>query len=484
MRKRRLHIGALDSSPGWETLNVLSLPGVDHVCDARDLSAFPDETFHAIYASHVLEHFDYRDEILPVLSEWRRVLVPGGTLSVSVPDLDTICRLFADRERFDANDRFAFMRMILGGHSDEHDYHRAGLNEEFLRHYLEEAGFVSIRRVDGFGLFDDTSTMRYKGEPISLNMTALRPFPAPGSDSRGERSGNPGAPIRTGFSITRDGIGYSFEYLFDISMPTQRSLAAHIQGRSLYEPELSLLLMRVLREGDWFIDVGANVGFFTVIAARLAGPGGGVIAFEPEEGNVRRLDENVRLNHLSNVILIPAAAGDHEGEAELFINSDNDGGHAFWDPGLHSFNRVSRERVIRQKTRMTTIDTIVRTVDPPRGSIKALKIDTEGFEHQVLEGAMQTLTAHSIPFIFVEMNRLGLSQCNSSEEELNRFLRRLGYHPFLVDASAHDLSLRFREIPTGWVPAPEQTELVYNLLFTLRGEMERNGLSISDREGR
>ncbi|MGE0156830.1 MAG: methyltransferase domain-containing protein [Geobacter sp.] len=148
--------------------------GIDHIMDARDLSAFPDETFAVVYASHVLEHFDYKDELLTVLKEWHRVLMPGGKLLVSVPDLETLCRLFADKELYDVNNRFRLMRMMFGGHTDPFDYHQVGLNLEFLTHYLSEAGFENIQRVNTFGLLNDTSSMRFKGQLISLNLVAER----------------------------------------------------------------------------------------------------------------------------------------------------------------------------------------------------------------------------------------------------------------------------------------------------------------------
>lgn len=174
MMDRRLHIGAKTVSAGWETLNVTPFEGIDHIMDARDLSVFPDKTFAAVYASHVLEHFDYKDELLTVLKEWHRVLVPGGKLLVSVPDLETLCRLFVDSERCDVNDRFQLMRMMFGGHTDPFDYHQVGFNWEFLTHYLTEAGFRTISRVEEFGLVNDTSGMRFKGQLISLNLVAER----------------------------------------------------------------------------------------------------------------------------------------------------------------------------------------------------------------------------------------------------------------------------------------------------------------------
>ncbi len=169
--QRRLHIGGQVRTPGWEVLNVLPGEHVDHLGDARDLSRFADGAFTEIYASHVLEHFDFRDALPAVLVEWHRVLVPGGQLRLSVPDLDILCSLFGDK-RLDLHDRFLVMNMIFGGHLDQYDYHLVGLADDILSGYLANAGFVSRERVAGFGLFDDMSNIHVKGIPISLNVIA------------------------------------------------------------------------------------------------------------------------------------------------------------------------------------------------------------------------------------------------------------------------------------------------------------------------
>lgn len=169
---RKLHIGGEVKKEGWEVLNANPANYVDYVRNANDLSIFPDNTFETIYASHIAEHFDYRDELSKALEEWYRVLAPGGELLISVPDMDMLARLFLDKNQLDLGERYLIMRMMFGGHMDQYDYHVVGLNEEFLTRFLEGVGFVNIDRVDDFGLFDDTSAIVFKGYPISLNMIA------------------------------------------------------------------------------------------------------------------------------------------------------------------------------------------------------------------------------------------------------------------------------------------------------------------------
>jgi predicted SAM-dependent methyltransferase len=171
---RKLHIGGKIKAPDWEIFNANPGPIVDHVGNAKDLSRFPDGTFEEIYASHVVEHFDYKGELMDTLIEWHRVLVPGGTLYVSVPDLDVLARLFLDRKLLSVKERYEVMQMIFGGHNDKYDYHLVGLNDEFLGQVLSQAGFVELFRAGRFNIFNDTSNFEMYGVPISLNMFAKK----------------------------------------------------------------------------------------------------------------------------------------------------------------------------------------------------------------------------------------------------------------------------------------------------------------------
>ena len=179
MTERKLHIGGAEAHAGWEVLDVREGAHVDHVGNALDLSLFVEGTFAEIYASHVLEHFDYVDELPRVLAEIHRVLTPGGVLRLSVPDIDILAHLLLQRHVLDINQRFQVMRMIFGGHTHAHDHHRVGLNQDFMAAFLERAGFVGLQRVGRHGLFADTSETVVLGTPISLNVNAHKPAREP-----------------------------------------------------------------------------------------------------------------------------------------------------------------------------------------------------------------------------------------------------------------------------------------------------------------
>ena len=168
----RLHIGGKEQKAGWKILNALQFDGVDYIGDVRNLSSFEDGCCEEVYASHVMEHVSQKD-FLVTLKGIHRILCAGGKFYFSVPDLETLCRLFVD-PKLSGDQRFHIMRMIFGGQVDDYDFHYIGLTHEFMIDYFKQAGFSSATRVKTFGLFNDTSDFTPYDTPISLNMIAIK----------------------------------------------------------------------------------------------------------------------------------------------------------------------------------------------------------------------------------------------------------------------------------------------------------------------
>lgn len=98
---------------------------------------FPDNSVDAIYASHILEHFSHRDTE-KVISEWVRVLKPGGELKIAVPDFDKIINAYQSGKEWPVE------MFLMGGHTDENDRHGAVFNEDCLRMAMYKAGLRSV----------------------------------------------------------------------------------------------------------------------------------------------------------------------------------------------------------------------------------------------------------------------------------------------------------------------------------------------------
>lgn len=146
-----------------------------------------------------------------------------------------------------------------------------------------------------------------------------------------------------------------------------------------------------LAPGDVVYDVGASIGFLTVICARLVGPTGRVIAFEPNPEGGRRLRHNVALNGFENVTVIEAAAGDHAGTAWLAGSHAMVWGTVVDDPtdGYAGDPQIT----------VTTIDAAAAELPPP----VLVKMDIEGAEGAALRGMSAVLREHR-PVILCEIH--------------------------------------------------------------------------------
>jgi len=171
---RKLNIGGEHPHPDWEIFNIQPGEYVDHVGDAQDLSRFADETFDEIYASHVLEHFDFTGSLQTALKQWHRVLKHSGKLYISIPNMDVLCKLFLMKDKYTIKQRYTIMHLMFGAHTNQNDYHYVGFDFDILGKFLADAGFTRMNPVEDFGIFEDISSFRIKGIPISLNVIAFK----------------------------------------------------------------------------------------------------------------------------------------------------------------------------------------------------------------------------------------------------------------------------------------------------------------------
>jgi predicted SAM-dependent methyltransferase len=171
----KLHIGGKEPHPDWKIFDIEERPEVDYVGDAISLTQFADNSIEAIYASHILEHFHYNleNEVVEVLTEWHRVLQPGGKLYLSVPNLHILCWLYLNPNT-SSTERYVVMRMMFGGQVNQYDVHRVGFDFDFLCYCLNLAGFVTCEATPEFGIFNDCSSLSMMETLISLNVIATK----------------------------------------------------------------------------------------------------------------------------------------------------------------------------------------------------------------------------------------------------------------------------------------------------------------------
>ena len=154
--------------------------------------------------------------------------------------------------------------------------------------------------------------------------------------------------------------------------------------RKIHEPNLTkLLLTRFSNPGQKnFIDVGANIGYFSCLMSKLAGSEGTVLAIEPEPENLKLLEQNIEANHLTNIVVHSCALGASAGTAMLGLYKPS-------NRGRHSLLQKDAKSQVEVPVR--TLDEIARTSGKNVSSWSLVKIDVEGYEGFVIEGASETL---------------------------------------------------------------------------------------------
>jgi FkbM family methyltransferase len=188
---------------------------------------------------------------------------------------------------------------------------------------------------------------------------------------------------------------------------------------------LHRLFDRYVKPGATVIDVGANIGYNTIYAARLAGPRGRVIALEPTPDTLTVLRHNIAASGLANVAIEPVAAGGSAGSCDFFIRGEISAVNSRYpDSRYASVTSVVRVPV-------TPLDDLVE------GAADMVKIDVEGAELDVLDGMSRLLRAPAITLI-VEWDPLHQQAAGHSADALPYWLLERGWH---LHAASH-LSLR------------------------------------------
>ena len=227
--------------------------------------------------------------------------------------------------------------------------------------------------------------------------------------------------------IRRNGVVFRIDLALD---PVMESMYF-----GTYQSDLVALMERVLRPGDSFIDVGANVGYVSAIALSLVGRKGQVHAFEPVPQYADRLRHVQQDNPRYHLQVNPVALSDQPGTATICVtNLPNIG----WNTMVPQF--MGRRTVQAEvEVPVTTLDRYLTTTTVP--NLRLIKIDTEGYEFPVLKGLQATLSSRDpLPALVVEIAPAAYPNLGMSLAELAMFMRNLGYQAWDM-AIAHPVEI-------------------------------------------
>ena len=166
-----------------------------------------------------------------------------------------------------------------------------------------------------------------------------------------------------------------------------------------YEPVATSVLRKYTRLEMNVIDVGANIGYFTLLLSKLVGNLGKVFAFEPEKQNYAALCHNIQLNNGSNILTYQNAVGNVDEMCTLYVSSEESGEHSLV---------TKRHCHATQTVKVVRLDDLVRNAD-------VIKTDTEGNDFHVLQGAERLLSAQ--PLLITEFWPDGIIKSGHTCEE-------------------------------------------------------------------
>lgn len=204
-------------------------------------------------------------------------------------------------------------------------------------------------------------------------------------------------------------------YAMELSLDDWMERFAYFVG-CFYEIDITATVLRLLRRGDCFIDVGANLGFLTLTASRIVGHSGNVFAFEPNSVLAGRLNHALLVNKIDNVIINEHALGDAEGEAVLKLST-------------HSGTATLRDIAASgQKVKVHLGDNCIK--EPAEDRWVLVKLDVEGYELRVLKGFQSLIKRPKTGFI-VEITDQWLKDLGSSADELFDLMLENGFKAYL-----------------------------------------------------
>jgi FkbM family methyltransferase len=193
-----------------------------------------------------------------------------------------------------------------------------------------------------------------------------------------------------------------------------RFLAIIFWKYSVLEGFESKYILNIIKPGWTVLDIGANIGYYTVQFAKKVKSNGKVIAVEPFDNNLHLLNKNIKLNQIHNVEIIPKAISSKSGIAKLYISEGHAGDHRI-------YNTINGRKTVPIET--ITIDDLVHK----RDRVDLIKMDIQGAEHFALDGMKQTLSKNPKINIVTEFSPSMLRESGGNPEKFIDFFIEKGF---------------------------------------------------------
>jgi len=223
-----------------------------------------------------------------------------------------------------------------------------------------------------------------------------------------------------------------------IGSQAMRMTFQHYATNQIHEPSTTRLFEELVKPGDVVVDIGANIGYFTLLAAKLVGSKGRVYAFEPEPRNFGFLKKNIELNGYTNVFAFQKAISDKAEKVKLFL-CDSDTGH-------HTINQydgidVYKPNLGKEREKFVEVDSVILDEQFKEGSkVDIVKMDCEGAEWLALAGMDKLIRSNMKMVMFIEFFPLLMRKMKTSPEDfITKLLKDYEFVMFVIE---DDYSMR------------------------------------------
>lgn len=226
---------------------------------------------------------------------------------------------------------------------------------------------------------------------------------------------------------------------YDSTLKINLNLSDHIHQQiyflNYYDKRGILFIKQFLKEGYTFIDIGANIGCYSLIAAKYVGKKGRVICFEAIKETYNSLNENIKINNLENTYVFNNAIYNRNQKLTLHVANK-------YNSGMSSIHNHSSEAGITQQCEAITLDDFISKNETKR--IDLIKIDIEGAEIYALQGMLNVIKQFK-PTILIELSDSVLENTNINKTEIIKLLIDLGYTQHGIDKNGELISLNEAE---------------------------------------
>jgi FkbM family methyltransferase len=220
--------------------------------------------------------------------------------------------------------------------------------------------------------------------------------------------------------------------LGDLYFPkNDQVMAPTIQKNGIWEPKEFLWLQQNVKLGDKCLNIGANIGYFSILMSSLVGVNGTVDAFEPNRELVSFFNQNILERDIKNITLHPIAIGSENKKMYFYRNRKNYGDGRMFDPRItkgggdwqfFGFNKIPSRRKVR----------VLRIDDLELGSVDVVLIDTQGFDHYVIRGMKNTFNS-KLPKILTEFVPEWISDQGEDPVDILKEYKSYGYKVESID---------------------------------------------------